>query len=74
MYLEIGIQSVSDIITNSSSEIFSVYSDLSKEELLDLLRKVNSSFHYKGSYDEWLKGVRYQKLQCNRYRFQGNVC
>ena len=55
MYLEIGIQSVSDIITNSSSEIFSVYSDLSKEELLDLLRKVNSSFHYKGSYDEWLK-------------------
>ena len=55
MYLEIGIQSVSDIITNSSSEIFSVYSDLSKEELLDLLRKVNSKYCYKGSYEDWLK-------------------
>ena len=55
MYLEIGIQSVSDIITNSSSEIFSVHSDLSKEELLNLLRKINSEYCYKGSYDEWLK-------------------
>ena len=43
MYLEIGIQSVSDIITNSSSEIFSVHSDLSKEEFWQCVHYAESN-------------------------------
>lgn len=41
MLLEIQIQSISDVVTNSSSEVFSIYTDLHKDELLNLLKTVH---------------------------------
>lgn len=70
MYLEIGIQSVSDIITNSSSEIFSVRSDLSKSELLSLLNGVNSKFRYNG---DWYKLPKEEQVKYDHSTGMGGI-
>lgn len=55
MQLEIQIQSVSDVVTNSSSEVFSIYTDLHKDELLKLLKTI----HEKHNILTW---EQYKKL------------
>lgn len=66
MQLSIKVQSISDVITNSSSEIFNVRTDLPKEELLTLLKKIHSQFEYKGSWSEWvnLPSKEQEKYDC----------
>lgn len=53
MQLTIKIQSISDIITNSSSELFSIRTDLSKKELQSLLEKIHNQYNYTGTWEEW---------------------
>ena len=51
--IRIKIQSFSDIVTNSSSEIFTVYSKNTKDELLNLLKEVHKKFSYSGTQKEY---------------------
>lgn len=55
MQLSIKVQSISDVITNSSSEIFSIRTDMPKKELQSLIEKVHSQFKYNGSWEKWSK-------------------
>lgn len=55
MQISIRIQSSSDIITNSSSEVFTIYSDKSKSQLLKLLEQMHDQLDYKGSWEDWNK-------------------
>lgn len=52
---KVNIQSVSDVITNSSSEIFSIRTDMPKKELQSLIEKIHSQFEYNGSWEKWSK-------------------
>lgn len=53
MQISIRVQSSSDIITNSSSEVFTIYSDKSKSQLLKLLEQMHDQFDYNGSWEDW---------------------
>lgn len=55
MQLSIKVQSISDVITNSSSEIFSIRTDMPKKELQSLIEKIHSQFEYNGSWEKWSK-------------------
>lgn len=55
MQLSIKVQSISDVITNSSSEIFSIRTDMPKKELQSLIEKVHSQFKYNGSWENWVE-------------------
>lgn len=52
MTFYISIQSVSDVITNSSSEIFVVKTE-TPEITKDLILKIGESHMFKGDYKEW---------------------
>lgn len=55
MQLNIRVQSISDVITNSSSEIFSIKTDMPKKELQSLIEKVHSQYKYNGSWENWIE-------------------
>lgn len=57
MQLSIKVQSISDVITNSSSEIFSIRTDMPKKELQSLIE--NSQFKYNGSWVEMSDEEKY---------------
>lgn len=54
MKLFIAIQSISDLITNSSSEVFIVKSD-SPEEVRELIMNVAEQHEWDGNWEEWDK-------------------
>ena len=52
----IQIQSVSDIITNSSSEVFLCQNttNMTIEQLIDFIYEYNRQHQFEGSWEEWL--------------------
>lgn len=55
MLVGINLQSVSDIITNSSSEVFTVKAEISISELKQLITEIADKNYFKGSWEEWGK-------------------
>lgn len=55
MELCIILQSISDIITNSSSEIFTIKNVENVSELKKLIEEIGESNWFKGSWEEWDK-------------------
>lgn len=73
MQLEVKIQSISDLITNSSSEVFSIYSDLPKNKVEDLLESVHNKFDFKGSYSEFRELSEEERKKYDNYSGEGGV-
>lgn len=55
MRLGIKLQSVSDIITNSSSEVFVVKATTPVNDLVNLIEQVANKNYFDGDWDEWEK-------------------
>lgn len=55
MRIGIDLQSVSDIITNSSSEVFTVKAEMPISELKQLITEIADKNYFKGSWEEWDK-------------------
>ena len=55
MRIGIDLQSVSDIITNSSSEVFTVKAEMPISELKQLITEIADKNYFKGSWEEWEK-------------------
>lgn len=55
MRIGIDLQSVSDIITNSSSEVFTVKAEMPISELKRLITEIADKNYFKGSWEEWEK-------------------
>lgn len=55
MRIGIDLQSVSDIITNSSSEVFTVKAEMPISELKQLIIEIADKNYFKGSWKEWGK-------------------
>ena len=58
MRIGIDLQSVSDIITNSSSEVFTVKAEMPISELKQLITEIADKNYFKGSWEEWEKTSR----------------
>lgn len=69
----IQIQSVSDIITNSSSEVFLCQNNttMSMQELKDFLYEYNRSNQFTGSWETWQKMSPEER---NKYNTSGGMC
>ena len=68
----IQIQSVSDIITNSSSEVFLCQNDttMSMQELTDFLYEYNRSNQFTGDWETWQKMSQEER---NKYDTSGGM-
>lgn len=55
MRIGIDLQSVSAIITNSSSEVFTVKAEMPISELKQLITEIADKNYFKGSWKEWEK-------------------
>lgn len=55
MKLIFNIQSFSDIITNSSSELFVIETNTPVDELLNIIENIHEQFKFKGDFEEWVK-------------------
>lgn len=55
MRLGIKLQSVSDIITNSSSEVFVVKATTPVNDLVNLIEQVANKNYFDGDWNEWEK-------------------
>ena len=65
MKLIIAIQSASDIITNSSSEVFLCQNNttMSIQELKDFLYEYNRSNQFTGDWETWQKCLKKRKTK-----------
>lgn len=72
MKLLISIQSASDIITNSSSEVFLCQNNttMSLQELKDFLYEYNKSNQFTGSWETWQKMSQEER---NKYDTGGGM-
>jgi hypothetical protein len=73
MQLSIKVQSISDVITNSSSEIFSIRTDMPKKELQSLIEKIHSQFEYNGSWEKWSKMSNEEKEKYDTSSGMGGI-
>ncbi len=55
--IDIKIQSFSDIITNSSSEVFRVRTKNTKDEIKALISTIHKGFLYKGDWNDYYENV-----------------
>lgn len=66
--LLIRIQSVSDLITNSSSEVFLCYNDteMTIDQLKEFIYEYNRSHQFEGDWEEWQKMSDRERRQFDR--------
>jgi hypothetical protein len=70
MQLIVKVQSASDIITNSSSEIFSVKTNLSKEAITSILKEVHNQYRYTGTLEDWNKLSKEERI---KYEYESGL-
>lgn len=73
MQLVIGIkiQSFSDIITNSSSEIFSIRTKNTKDEIEALISTIHKGFLYKGDWNDYYNLEKEEKAKYDHFSGDG---
>ena len=73
MQLVIGIkiQSFSDIITNSSSEIFSIRTKNTKDEIEALISTVHKGFLYKGDWNDYYNLEKEERAKYDHFSGDG---
>lgn len=71
MQLKIRIQSFSGIITNSSSEVFSIRTESTKEELKALIKAIHEDFLYKGNWSDYHNLEQEEKDKYDHYSGDG---
>ena len=73
MQLVIGIkiQSFSDIITNSSSEIFSIRTKNTKDEIKSLISTIHKGFLYKGDWNDYYNLEKEERAKYDHFSGDG---
>ena len=73
MQLVIGIkiQSFSDIITNSSSEIFSIRTKNTKDEIEALISTIHKGFLYKGDWNDYYNLEKEERAKYDHFSGDG---
>lgn len=73
MQLVIGIkiQSFSDIITNSSSEIFSIRTKNTKDEIESLISTIHKGFLYKGDWNDYYNLEKEERVKYDHFSGDG---
>lgn len=73
MQLVIGIkiQSFSDIITNSSSEIFSIRTKNTKDEIESLISTIHKGFLYKGDWNDYYNLEKEERAKYDHFSGDG---
>lgn len=76
--LVIPVQSISDVVTNSSSEVFILNTPKSCEEVNNILSTFTSGFSYPEvfnlkEYREWRKNRRCSESNCDTWNYPGTI-
>ena len=69
--IDIKIQSFSDIITNSSSEIFSIRTKNTKDEIEALISTVHKGFLYKGDWNDYYNLEKEERAKYDHFSGDG---
>lgn len=67
----IKIQSFSDIITNSSSEIFSIRTKNTKDEIETLISTIHKGFLYKGDWNDYYNLEKEERAKYDHFSGDG---
>ena len=71
LVIDIKIQSFSDIITNSSSEIFSIRTKNTKDEIEALISTVHKGFLYKGDWNDYYNLEKEERAKYDHFSGDG---
>ena len=71
LVIDIKIQSFSDIITNSSSEIFSIRTKNTKDEIESLISTVHKGFSYKGDWNDYYNLEKEERAKYDHFSGDG---
>ena len=69
--IDIKVQSFSDIITNSSSEVFRVRSKNTKDEIKALISTIHKGFLYKGDWNDYYNLEEEEKTKYDHFSGDG---
>lgn len=69
--IDIKIQSFSDIITNSSSEVFRVRTKNTKDEIKALISTIHKEFLYKGDWNDYYNLEEEEKAKYDHFSGDG---
>ena len=71
LVIDIKIQSFSDIITNSSSEIFSIRTKNTKDEIESLISTIHKGFLYKGDWNDYYNLEKEERAKYDHFSGDG---
>ena len=71
LVINIKIQSFSDIITNSSSEIFSIRTKNTKDEIESLISTIHKGFLYKGDWNDYYNLEKEERAKYDHFSGDG---
>lgn len=71
LVIDIKIQSFSDIITNSSSEIFSIRTKNTKDEIEALISTIHKGFLYKGDWNDYYNLEKEERAKYDHFSGDG---
>ena len=69
--IDIKVQSFSDIITNSSSEIFSIRTKNTKDEIESLISTIHKGFLYKGDWNDYYNLEKEERAKYDHFSGDG---
>ena len=69
--IDIKVQSFSDIITNSSSEVFRVSTKNTKDEIKALISTIHKEFLYKGDWNDYYNLEKEERAKYDHFSGEG---